>query len=928
MASRKLTVEILGDSRSLERAFSRGSKAGQRFNIGIGTIVKSALVFGAVERGIDAVAGAIRSGVSEWSQQVTVGAQTNAVLKSTQGIANVTRKQVDKLATSIARYSGRDDEAVKSSENLLLTFKNVRNELGKGNKVFDRAAKAAVDLSQAGFGDLSATSKQLGKALNDPVKGMTALGRAGVTFTKSQRDTIKALVESGKLLQAQKLILREVESQVGGSAKAFGQTLPGQLARLRESFRNVFGDLVGQVTPALTGALDAVNRFVDDLGKARTVRAKIRLVFDRVTGAAESIADRIGDAVAAIDWEVVWSRAQGIADGLQKRLEEIDFGFVGKRIGDGIAGAVRVAIPAAKELGERITKAIRAIDFEALGRELGPALAAAVVTGFLTLADPAFWIRNWDLALAVALTAAGGPIGRLAGRFAGLLVSGLARALVRISPRLGNAFRGLALQAVRFFGVGLQQIGRVLAPFTNTVSKVFARLGRITRFVVKVVGITAAINAIIDFSKKVGDLFAGLAVAIINAFGDVLIKGMKIIALKSALAIVEPFSHLPDRFGSWARDLKDKWNAQLQQMEINSRRVAASIQRSIDGIEGKTVTVTIETRLRTIGDAGERGARAGTIPTAAAKQAKAVQDTAGAITRDAAKAEGAASKGAKAGEKMRKAFERLIESLTLKLDRAQVTKGFRDDLRVLTQMETAVRERIRVEGKTLDLERQLFEIQQQRADIRRQQREALTAQRQGRQFRALGLTATGAERVPGVGALRKRLATLRDQVKGTFLDTAKTRTQLDRIAKVLSGQFGKVGRDVRAAILQMFADISGALSGGEGGGPLTKAKKLNINTLLAGLGLSEDEIRALRSRLSQLTSATPVTGAGGGGRVGVPAGAASFGGGLGAALIINGGLHLHGVQNVNQLEAELQKRARRRGGSRGGVRPGGRSGLS
>ena len=31
----------------------------------------------------------------------------------------------------------------------------------------------------------------LGKALNDPVKGITALGRAGVTFTDEQKKQIK-----------------------------------------------------------------------------------------------------------------------------------------------------------------------------------------------------------------------------------------------------------------------------------------------------------------------------------------------------------------------------------------------------------------------------------------------------------------------------------------------------------------------------------------------------------------------------------------------------------------------------------------------------------------------------------------------------------------------------------------------------------------
>ncbi|HUH10931.1 MAG TPA: hypothetical protein VLZ73_10310, partial [Brevundimonas sp.] len=113
-----------------------------------------------------------------------------------------------------------DDEAIQSGANLLLTFKNVKNEVGDGANIFDRATQSAADLSAAGFGDMSATSKQLGKALNDPIKGITALSRSGVTFTEQQKEQIKTLVASGKTLDAQKIILGEVESQVGGAAAA------------------------------------------------------------------------------------------------------------------------------------------------------------------------------------------------------------------------------------------------------------------------------------------------------------------------------------------------------------------------------------------------------------------------------------------------------------------------------------------------------------------------------------------------------------------------------------------------------------------------------------------------------------------------------------------------------------------------------------
>ena len=48
----------------------------------------------------------------------------------------------------------------------------------------------------------------VGKALNDPLKGLTALSRIGVQFTAQQQEQIKAMVEVGDVAGAQKIILR------------------------------------------------------------------------------------------------------------------------------------------------------------------------------------------------------------------------------------------------------------------------------------------------------------------------------------------------------------------------------------------------------------------------------------------------------------------------------------------------------------------------------------------------------------------------------------------------------------------------------------------------------------------------------------------------------------------------------------------------
>lgn len=264
MADRTLKVTILGDASSAKRAFASiesGTSRTSRAFGAMGRVLKTGAI--AAGAGLVAVGGiAIKAAL----EAEKVGAQTKAVLKSTGGAANVTAKQVAALSTEIMGYSGLSDEAVQTSANLLLTFKNIQNQTGKNNDVFDQATRITADLSVALGKDLNSSAMMVGKALNDPIAGLTALGRAGVQFTTQQKEQIKTLVESGKTLQAQKVIMKELETQVGGSAEAIGKTTEGKLKIAFESVGNVLEKIgavalpiiadVGQKLAAFLGSKD------------------------------------------------------------------------------------------------------------------------------------------------------------------------------------------------------------------------------------------------------------------------------------------------------------------------------------------------------------------------------------------------------------------------------------------------------------------------------------------------------------------------------------------------------------------------------------------------------------------------------------------------------------------------------------------------
>lgn len=223
MASATLAFTILARDNA-SRTFDGVSSASGRLGSSLkGTALKFAGIVGAAAlagKAVQSFGQFLGDSITEARESEKVGKTTAAIIKSTGGAAKVSAAQVGDLAEAISVKAGVDDEAIQTGANLLLTFKKVRNESGEGSKVFDRATQAAVDLSSAGFGSVDGAAKMLGKALNDPLKGISALSRAGVTFTEQQKEQIKALMETGDVLGAQKIILGEVESQVGGVAAA------------------------------------------------------------------------------------------------------------------------------------------------------------------------------------------------------------------------------------------------------------------------------------------------------------------------------------------------------------------------------------------------------------------------------------------------------------------------------------------------------------------------------------------------------------------------------------------------------------------------------------------------------------------------------------------------------------------------------------
>ena len=214
---------------------------------GLGRLAAGALTAGltAAAAGFTVLGAGLVSSLNEAMKAEEVQAALGAVLQSTGGVAGVTAEMANELASSLQGVTRFSDEAVLGGENLLLTFTNI------GKDIFPEATQTMLDMSQALGQDLKSSAIQLGKALQDPIDGVTALRRVGVNFTDAQEAMIKSLVESGDVMGAQTLILKELQTEFGGAAEAAGKTFAGQLDILKNKISDAQEKIGAQLIPVL-----------------------------------------------------------------------------------------------------------------------------------------------------------------------------------------------------------------------------------------------------------------------------------------------------------------------------------------------------------------------------------------------------------------------------------------------------------------------------------------------------------------------------------------------------------------------------------------------------------------------------------------------------------------------------------------------------
>lgn len=298
MAQREVRVAWVGDTRSLQRAVrqadaslsgfgSRMRQFGSRMQ-SVGSSMTRNLTLPLVGFGILAY--------RELSAGERALAQTQAVIESTGGAARQSVDDILALSHSLSELTSIDDEPIQEAANTLLTFRQIAGD------TFEEATRATLDLSVAMDRDLRSSAVMVGRALNDPIRGMAALTRVGVQFTDDQRAAIEAMVAFGDTAGAQRLILEELNAEFGGSAEALGTTTAGRLNRLKNQMEELGASILENLMPALEDLAGILGGLADKYDGLTDSQQKWVAITIAAIAVAGPLTSALGGLITVLGW--------------------------------------------------------------------------------------------------------------------------------------------------------------------------------------------------------------------------------------------------------------------------------------------------------------------------------------------------------------------------------------------------------------------------------------------------------------------------------------------------------------------------------------------------------------------------------------------------------------------------------------------------
>ena len=241
----KLKVWIGSDTSDLQKGLKKSKKEVSAFGTGIKKL--KGMIAGAFA--VSSIVSFAKECLGLSKVQAEAEKKLGAVIKATGAAAGLTADEMKKYASQLQDVTKYGDEVTIDAMAIMSTFKSIKGD------VFKEAIASAQDMATVLNTDLNAAVMQIGKALESPEIGLTALRRSGVSFSQEQVKQIKQLVAEGKKQEAQLIMLKELQNEFGGAAKAAAGDAYGAATQLS----NAWGDLKEVIGAAVTPSVESIN---------------------------------------------------------------------------------------------------------------------------------------------------------------------------------------------------------------------------------------------------------------------------------------------------------------------------------------------------------------------------------------------------------------------------------------------------------------------------------------------------------------------------------------------------------------------------------------------------------------------------------------------------------------------------------------------
>ncbi len=284
-ATKKLNKEQKKSKKWTDRlttGFTRLTKSSGKLRFSLATVRSQLLVWTFAVNALNKTLGAA---VRKYQEQQVAIAKLNQTLRSTGFAAGISSRELKGLASRLQKLTGIGDETILSMQGILLTFTQIKGD------IFKDATKAILDVSVAMGQDLKQSAIQVGKALNDPRIGVSALSRVGIQFDDTQKKMIKNFADTNQIAKAQRIILNELEIQFGSTAENLDSTSVA-INRLSSSWGDFLEGGGGKLAPYFKGIANSISDVIENINE--TDESRMNEIFSVLsTDARNAAADSI-----------------------------------------------------------------------------------------------------------------------------------------------------------------------------------------------------------------------------------------------------------------------------------------------------------------------------------------------------------------------------------------------------------------------------------------------------------------------------------------------------------------------------------------------------------------------------------------------------------------------------------------------------------